>query len=194
MFASCKSPTRAPQTWGKFTRNPFEHAPGIWLIEAEYYCGMYLSTERHECVCKQFPMLEFTKHRFYTVEDFCCYVVATFPGLFPAKACYKALWQAMANAQWDQQNGMSCTAAAAIVMKSPISKVAEKYAADNSLVYMVSGQLPHLPMNSDTHMVVRMVRKSDGKAITVCAPRYEIRDNKYFNEAQVSFWLVAPDV
>ena len=191
MFASCKSPTRTPQTWGKFTRNPFEHAPGIWLIEAEYYCGMYLSTQRHECVCKAFPMLVLPKHRFYTVEDFCCYVVATFPGLFPAKACYRAYWQSMANAQWGNTANL---AAATIVMESPIRKVAEKYAADNSLVYMVAGHLPHWPMNSETHIVVRMVRKSDGKAITVCAPRNEIRDSKYFTEAQVSFWLVAPDV
>jgi hypothetical protein len=97
----------------------------------------------------------------------------------------------MANAQWGNTANL---AAATIVMESPIRKVAEKYAADNSLVYMVAGHLPHWPMNSETHIVVRMVRKSDGKAITVCAPRNEIRDSKYFTEAQVSFWLVAPDV
>lgn len=182
-FTPCKCPPKSP--WGKTIKPPMEVAPGLWLWVCDPGGGFFISRQRADAIEQVFPQFRPGHRNWWNEDEDMAVVVAAFPELFPEKMAWMAYHSILSNAQWEKR----FEHVAEVCNDMEIRRRSMKYAADNKRFYICSSIIVHGNMLTEA----RMVRKADGHAVTVLYPTHLLEDNKFFSEADVSMYLLAPD-
>lgn len=183
-FASVPFPGNCP--WGQLEKTPSEIRPGIWFIHAELQRGVCLSLHRLVAIKKKFPKFFPENGRWWGEDADMAVVVAAFPKAFSDRYCYVAYHSILSNAQWEER----FQHVADLCEGTEIHRRSVKYAADNKRFYARS---EFLGVYGD-QLKLRLVRESDGHAVIVLADREWAFENSLYSEAEVSMYLVAPDL
>lgn len=162
-------------------------APGLWRFGTDTHDGFCVSMERAEMLSDQFNILK-KEPRWWSDEGDDCVVVAGFEFEFDDKTCYHIYNKLLSVALWDQKY----IPIVSKVQKTLFMERAKKYSIDNQLHYIKSSVLSEEVGDNGLELVMRLVRRSDGHAISVRMPIDMATAQDTFTEAEASMFLMVP--
>jgi len=184
MFGSIPRPDGCP--WGRLEKSPCQIRPGIWFFHGDLERGVSLSIARVLAVRKRFPGFSPENIRWWADDADMAVVVAAFPKAFSGRSCYLAYHRILSNAQWEERFSY----VADLCEGTEIQRRSLDFAANNKRFFTRSEVLG---VDND-RLKLRLVRESDGHTVVVLAEREWALERSQYSEAEVSMYLVAPDL
>ena len=169
---------------------------GLWGFTTDIAEGFCLSKQRAEIVIEKFgacpPHKLNETPRWWRDDGYAQIVVAAFYDELANvtdKTCYYCYHEILSAAQWDKD----LANVALKLQNTGFHMVVKSYAARNHLYYMQSSLIEVQQDCFGKYHVMRLVRKSDGHAITARMPEELLASTKYFTEAEASMFLMVPE-